>query len=84
VKPQKKLKEFGRLIREQRRALDISQEELAHRSGLDRTYISGLERGNRNPSLCALLKLAHGLNASLSRMFRGFPEGTNREGYNDV
>jgi transcriptional regulator with XRE-family HTH domain len=78
------LKEFGTLIKEQRRALDISQEELAHRSGLDRTYISGLERGNRNPSLRALLKLANGLNTSLSQMLNGFPSVSNRNFSDDV
>lgn len=38
-----------------------SQEAFAHHVGLDRTYISGLERGSRNPTLDVIVKLAHGL-----------------------
>ena len=60
------LKAFGRLIRQRRQALGISQEELGFRSGLDRTYVSGLERGVRNPSLTALVSLAQGFNVTVS------------------
>lgn len=38
-----------------------SQEAFAHHIGLDRTYISGLERGVRNPTLDVIVKVAHGL-----------------------
>lgn len=38
-----------------------SQEAFAHHAGLDRTYISGLERGRRNPTLDVIVKLAHAL-----------------------
>ena len=44
------LKALGILARKRRENLNISQEELAMRSNLDRTYISGIERGVRNPS----------------------------------
>lgn len=60
------LKAFGRLIRQRRQALGISQEELGYRAGLDRTYVSGLERGVRNPSLTALVSLARGFSISVS------------------
>ncbi|MEY3557122.1 MAG: hypothetical protein RLZZ580_3180 [Cyanobacteriota bacterium] len=56
------------MIREQRAALGISQEELGLRCHLDRTYISGLERGVRNPSLTALVTLAKGLNITVSQL----------------
>ena len=60
------LKAFGYLVRKKRHEAGISQEELGYRSGLDRTYVSGLERGIRNPSLTALVDLAHGFGTSIS------------------
>lgn len=41
----------GRNVRRERRAANLTQEDLAHETGLDRTYISDIERGRRNPSL---------------------------------
>ena len=43
-----------------------SQEELAFRSGLHRTYISGIERGHRNPTLTVLQRLSEALNVEAS------------------
>ncbi|BAG00271.1 MAG: helix-turn-helix domain-containing protein [Pseudanabaena sp.] len=62
------LRALGLMIREHRAALGISQEELGLRCHLDRTYISGLERGVRNPSLTALVTLAKGLNITVSQL----------------
>lgn len=62
------LKAFGarvRLLREQR---SWSQETLADNSGLHRTYISGVERGIRNPSLTIVLQLASAFNISPSEL----------------
>ncbi|CAD5976963.1 Regulatory protein MunI [Planktothrix tepida] len=62
------LKALGSLIRQYRMSIRISQEELGLRSHLDRTYISGLERGVRNPSLTVLVSLASGLNITVSEL----------------
>jgi transcriptional regulator with XRE-family HTH domain len=48
----------GRNLRRLREARGWSQEEMAHRAGLHRTYISGLERGVRNPTVTVLEKIA--------------------------
>ena len=47
-----------------------SQEELADRSGLHRTYISGVERGVRNPTLTVLDKIATALNVTPAELVR--------------
>jgi transcriptional regulator with XRE-family HTH domain len=52
------LAEFGTRVRAARKRLAISQEELADRAGLDRTYVSGVERGLRNVALINLCRLA--------------------------
>lgn len=51
-------------IRKLRIAAQWSQEELADRTGIHRTYISGLERGARNPSIGVLEKIADALNVA--------------------
>lgn len=50
---------FGITLKQFRKQKSWSQEELADRSGLDRTYISLLERGHRNPTLSTLFSLAN-------------------------
>jgi ribosome-binding protein aMBF1 (putative translation factor) len=57
-------------VHERREVLGISQEELAHRAGLHRTYISDIERGARNPSLKTLSRLADALEISTSDLIR--------------
>lgn len=61
-------------MRQHRSILGISQEELALRADLDRTYISGIERGVRNPSLTSLVALAGGLDMNLSQLLAGLEE----------
>lgn len=56
--------EFGRRLRLLRQARHISQEELANRAGLDRTYISSCEAGRRNVTLKTIMKLATALDVS--------------------
>lgn len=60
------LKAIGRRIRTFRLKHGLSQEELALSAGLDRTYVGGVERGERNVSIINLQKLADALSISLS------------------
>lgn len=53
---------FASRMREVRLGRGMSQEDLAHEAGLDRTYISGCERRLRNPSLISVEKIANALN----------------------
>ena len=55
------LKAFGRAVRARRDAIDLSQESLSFASKLHRTYISGIERGSRNPTLKIIVRLAQAL-----------------------
>ena len=52
---------FGQELRKARKAVSISQEKLALQVGLDRTYISMLERGLRQPSLATIFRLCEAL-----------------------
>jgi transcriptional regulator with XRE-family HTH domain len=60
---------FGQRIRTIRNRRGVSQESLALQCGLDRTYISGIERGIRNPSLTNILKIATALDVPSSDLF---------------
>ena len=55
-------------VRQRRRELGISQEELAERAGLHRTYIGDIERGLRNVSLVNIAKIAVALDTHLSKL----------------
>lgn len=57
---------LGRAVRQIRSERGLSQENLALDAGLDRTYVSGVERGRRNPSYGSLLKLALALEVKVS------------------
>lgn len=59
----------GPAFRQLREHTKISQEELAFRAGLDRTYVSGIERGRRNPSLKSMQRVAAELHVSLDQVF---------------
>jgi transcriptional regulator with XRE-family HTH domain len=60
---------FGERLRELRKERSFSQEGFAAACGFDRTYISGIERGLRNPSLSAIEILAKALGVSVSDLF---------------
>ncbi len=58
----------GANLRQAREELGISQEDLADRAGLHRTYVSGVERGVRNPTVTVLEKLAKALKIKSSTL----------------
>jgi transcriptional regulator with XRE-family HTH domain len=62
---------FGKAIRSRREKLGVSQEEFADMCELDRTYVGGVERGERNLSLINIEKIALALSVSLSELFKG-------------
>lgn len=68
---------FGRRVRYLRLKAGLSQEDLADACGLDRTYIGGIERGERNPSLKNILKLASTLQITLPELFHDTRDAGN-------
>jgi transcriptional regulator with XRE-family HTH domain len=62
---------FGRRVRAIREDKHLSQEQLAEIAGLHRTYVSSLERGQRNVSLDNIFALAAGLGVSVSDLLTG-------------
>jgi transcriptional regulator with XRE-family HTH domain len=62
---------FGRKVRGRRQKLGVSQEAFADLCGLDRTYMGGIERGERNLSLVNIEKIALGFRITLAELFRG-------------
>ncbi|WP_433552878.1 helix-turn-helix domain-containing protein [Micromonospora zamorensis] len=59
---------FGLAVRRARTGRGLSQEQLAAGSGLDRTYVSGLERGRRNPTLITQHRLAAALGMKVAEL----------------
>ena len=64
------VRDFGANLRALRRARGHSQEGFADLVGLDRTYVGGIERGERNPSLKAILAIARALEVEAGELFR--------------
>ena len=66
----KKIEElFGNRVRELRLKSGLSQEELAFKAGVHRTYLGGIERGERNPSLRNITSIAKALDVTLPDLF---------------
>ena len=62
---------FGRALRRRREKLGVSQEAFADMCGLDRTYMGGIERGERNLGLVNINKVCSAFRISLAELFRG-------------
>lgn len=60
---------FGARVRELRLARGLSQEALAHEAGIDRTYVGGVERGERNLALDNIWRVADALGVSPRELF---------------
>lgn len=65
---------FGVVVKTHRQRLGISQEELAWRAEMHRTYLADIERGKRNISLCSIVRLVNALGVTLAEFFFNFEE----------
>ncbi len=62
--------QFGERIAALRKQRDFSQEELAERCGVHRTYIGSIERGEKSPTLNTIAKFAKGLDVEIIEFFK--------------
>ena len=69
------LRAFGLAVRRRRKELGLSQERFAFDAEIDRTYVSGVERGVRNPTVKMVAKLAAALQTRPSRLFGAAERG---------
>ena len=69
-KRDKTLTDFGRNVSRLRSDAGLSQDKLAEKANLDRTHLSGIERGVRNPGIKSVLRIARALDVSLDRVCR--------------
>jgi transcriptional regulator with XRE-family HTH domain len=60
---------FGRAMRQRRKALGLSQEELGDRAGLEQSYISNIEAGVRNVSIDNIARIAKSLDVEIAALF---------------
>jgi transcriptional regulator with XRE-family HTH domain len=68
------LKRFGANLREYRHQAGLSQEKLAAKAGIDRTYVGGAERGERNVALINIVRLAEALGIRPAELLEGLSE----------
>lgn len=71
MKQRKYLIELGKNIREERKKKGLSQEQLAFDANVDRSYIGGIEGGERNVSFLTLIKIASSLGCEVSKLTKG-------------
>lgn len=73
------LAQIGANLRSLRIDRGWSQEELARRCGLDRTYVGGIERGERNVAIVNIARLATALGTGAEAIVRGIPTRASRD-----
>src|SRR6266481_5780898 len=73
LKNKNSLQVLGERIRRARKRKGLSQEGLAFESDIDRSYVGGLERGERNPSFFKLCAIAQVVGSDVGRLCRGLP-----------
>ena len=66
---------FGEVLQRYRNKLGLSQEELAFRAGVDRTFVSRIERGIRQPTITTLIGLALALDVSAAELMKEVEKG---------
>jgi transcriptional regulator with XRE-family HTH domain len=69
---------FGHRVRQLRKERGWSQEEFAHKAGIDRSYMGGIERGERNVSLENICLIAAGLGVSPAALFSNWQSSSDR------
>jgi len=70
---------FGQAVRRIRSSLNLSQEDWADRANIHRTYIGGIERGERNPTLTMIHRLAEALGVTPARLLEAEGQYTSHE-----
>lgn len=63
-------KRLGNRIKQLRKERNMTQEDLAFKVNVDRSYMGFVERGEKNPTLDKLIKIAHSLGVTLSELFK--------------
>lgn len=74
LKSDKNLIELGQQIRVLRKSKGLSQEQLALKAEVDRSYMGGIERGQRNVSFLTLVKIANCLECDIAKFCQGIPK----------
>ncbi len=74
LKKDKHLIELGNQIRELRKSKGLSQEQLASQAEVDRSYVGGIERGERNVSFLTLVKIADCLECDVAGFTKEIPK----------
>lgn len=71
--------EFGKVLRKVRKESGITQEQLALAGGIDRTFVSMIERGERQPTIRVLFKLAAAMNVSAAQLIQMTEDQVNAD-----